>query len=362
MNIVRERLANSLLTAPREGSARDVVRQLGAVQAQDFTGAKWALGQRLVGATDAQIESEFARGRILRTHILRPTWHFVAPEDIRWMLALTAPRVAATMASYNRKLELTPALFRRCNRAISQALADGAQLTRPEIKLALEKSRITVGSSQRLSHIVMQAELEAVVCSGARVGKHFTYALFDDRVPARALPDRDDSLQKLLLVYLRGRGPATLRDFSWWSGLTMADSRRAARIAEKSIERTVVGEQELWHLPLQSAPSEKNSVFIVPNYDEYFIGHRDRAAIGERIGNVQLVTGGDARITHIVLVDGQIAGGWKRSQDEGGTVLDFRLLVPLSAAERKRLSGAVASFERFLGVPVRARLATVRGK
>ena len=196
------RLAAQFLTRPSRGSVTDVIRALGAVQAQDYVGA----------ATDASIEMLFADGAFLRTHVLRPTWHFVAPEDIRWMLALTAPRIAASMASYSRRLDLTPDVFRRSNDAIARALEGRRHLTRAELSETLARVGITA-ATQRLGHLMMQAELDAVICSGPRRGKQFTYALLDERVAPAASRDRDESLADLTLRYFKCRGPATAADF-----------------------------------------------------------------------------------------------------------------------------------------------------
>lgn len=200
----------------------DMVRWLVGVQSQDYAGASWSVGQRVGGATDDAVAAAFDDGRILRTHVLRPTWHFVAPEDLRWMLALTGPRIAGAMASYNRKMELTRAVFARANRAIERALRDGRHLTRAELKTHLERARIGTSGLNRLAHIVMQAEIDGVVCSGPRVGNQFTYALLEERVPACRAWDRDEALGELAKRYFRSRSPATVHDFAWWSGLTAA--------------------------------------------------------------------------------------------------------------------------------------------
>ena len=164
------------------------------LQSQDYAGAKWALAMRSRNATDATIERAFAEGSIVRTHVLRPTCHFVTPADIRWMLALTAPRVKAAMAYYDRKLELDDALFRRSNAAIVQALRDGKQLTRTEIGDVLRRAGINVTGSQRLGHLLLRPELEGIVCSGARRGKQFTYALLEGALPRAAALSRDEAL------------------------------------------------------------------------------------------------------------------------------------------------------------------------
>src|SRR5262245_13711580 len=170
---------------------------MGAVQAQEYTDAKWALALRMRQASDATIERAFASGALLRTHVLRPTWHFVTPADIRWMLALTGPRISAAMSTYNRRLELDAAAFRRSQRLIAAALRGGAQLTRQELKAVLERGGIRADGVQRLAHIVMQAELDGVICSGARRDKQFTYALLDERAPAVPALSRDKRWRNL---------------------------------------------------------------------------------------------------------------------------------------------------------------------
>src|SRR5688572_12030444 len=252
--IARQRLANQHLVGPGLATPSGVVSALGAVQAQDYAGAKWALAQRTLGAVDEIVEKEMTRGSILRTHVLRPTWHFVAPKDIRWMLALTAPRISAAMASYNRKLELDSKVFRRSSRALARALKGGKQLTRTELAQVLRKAGIDVTGTQRLAHLMMQAELEAVICSGARRGKQFTYALLDERAPATPEIDRDEALVRLANIYFTTRGPATARDFSWWSGLAAADVRRAIQLAAGNLEHYAEGGQTYW---LGEAVSDK---------------------------------------------------------------------------------------------------------
>ena len=351
MDVVRERLANQFLTTPGFDTPAEVVRALGAVQAQDFGGAKWALSLRSRDTRDSEIERAFGAGEILRTHVLRPTWHFVAPEDIRWMLALTAPRVSAAMMYYNRRLELTPAIFRRSNAAIAKALRGGRQLTRLELRAALERARIGTISGQRLGHLMMQAELDALVCSGARRGKQFTYALLDERVPAAPPRDHDESLLELTRRYFTTRGPASLRDFSWWSGLTIAECKRGVQLAGQELEPLTLDDKPYWFVPREiAAPKAAGTAHLLPNYDEYFIGFRDRSSIGARAGGIALATGGDALVVHIVFVDGQIVGGWKRSFDKQTVTIHLNLLVRLTKAESRRVAAQTRRLGEFLGM------------
>jgi len=329
-----------------------VVRALGAVQAQDYPGAKWALAQRTLGATDADIERELTEGKILRTHVLRPTWHFVAPEAIRWMLALTAPRVAQAMAYYNRQLELTPEVFRRSNAALAKALAGGKHLTRAELQGVLERAGVRVATGQVLGHLMMQAELDAVICSGARRGKQFTYALLEERMPPAPALERDEALLQLTRCYFETRGPASAQDFAWWSGLTIADVKRGIQMAGRTLQPTDVAGRQYWAgANARPLPKPTPSAHLLPNYDEYFIGYRDRGAIGQRLRDISAVTGGDALIANVVFVNGQLVGGWKRVLEKKCVVVAFKLLARLTVAEKRRVAAAAHAFGEFLEVP-----------
>ena len=351
---MRERLARQFLTASGPGRASDVVRALGAVQAQDYAGAKWALGQRTRGTTtDAQVEGDLNGGAILRTHVLRPTWHFVSPEDIRWMLALTAPRVRALLAHYDRRLELTRKVLRRGRDAMVRALRGGRQLTRSALAEALQRAGVPA-TGQRLGHLVMHAELDAVICSGARQGKQFTYALLEERVPPAPAIERDEALLALTRRYFETRGPATTHDFAWWSGLTMADVKRGVQMAGGELERGTLDGRE-YIFTGRKATRPVASAQLLPNYDEYFIGHRDRSAIAQRLGHAGLVTGGNALISNVIVVDGQLVGGWKRTLEGTRAIVTLSPQVALTPAERRRIAVAVRKLGEFLEVEVEAR-------
>src|SRR3984893_1871582 len=224
--ILRLRLANQHLAQPRATDPRAMIAHLGAVQSQDYPAALWALGLRLANVTRAALECAFNSGAILRTHVLRPTWHFVTPEDIRWMLALTAPRIKRAMASRDRELGLNDELVAQTNTVIARALEGGNQLTRPEIGAELQAAGIATTDGSVLSHLVSHAELDGVVCSGAVRGKQHTHALLEERVPRAPVLERAEAVAELACRYFASHGPATLTDFAWWSGLTVADGRR----------------------------------------------------------------------------------------------------------------------------------------
>lgn len=354
-SIARLRLEHQHLLAPVFGDPAAVVRALGAVQSQDYAGATWGIAQRSKGLTDAVIERTFASGAILRTHVLRPTWHFVLPEDARWMLELTAPRIVAAMAYHNRQLELDGRVFRRSQAVFERVLRDGRQLTRVELSAALRRAGIRHATGQRVNQMLMQAELDRVVISGARRGKQFTYALFDERVPAAPARDRDDALEDLTRRYFATRGPATVQDFAWWSGLTVADTKRGVDIAAAFLARETHGGTAYWRARSRAASRRVKPVgHLLANFDELVIGFRDRAAFAERLQHVRPNHRVDGLIGHVVCIDGQIVGGWRRSL--GRTVeLTLKLLVPLTTRERALVHRAVERYGDFLGAPVRVR-------
>ena len=262
------RLDNQGITRSRYRRPEEVVAALGAVQAQEYGPAKWALGLRLHDRlTDSQIERAFEDGRILRTHVMRPTWHFVTPADIGWMQELTSPRVQRIAAVYNRNLGLDSATLRRAIRVLERVLRDGRHQTRMEIAVHLERAGVAA-KGQRLAHVMMHAELERVVGSGPRRGKQFTYALLTERAPRMKRLSRDESLAELSGRYFRSHGPATVRDFVWWSGLTTVDAKRGLEMNGARSE--IVDGLTYWTLGGRTTrvPS-LGTVHLLPIYDEY---------------------------------------------------------------------------------------------
>lgn len=244
-----QRLAGTPLGAPE-----DVVGWLGCVQSQDYGPAKWSVGERAHGATDAALDAVFNAGGILRTHVLRPTWHFVLPADIRWIQALTAPRVHAQNAYYYRQSGLEDAgVHETCTRLITDALRGGRQRTRRELEAVLHAGGVPV-KGLGTAYVLMRAELDCVVCSGALRGRQHTYALFGERVPDTPPRSRDEALGELALRYFASRGPATAKDMRFWSSLTLADIQRGIEIAGPRLEREEVDGLVFWSAPGEATP------------------------------------------------------------------------------------------------------------
>jgi hypothetical protein len=348
MRLLPERLRNQQLARSEARSAADVVSCLGAVQAQDYAGAKWALGVRAAGLTDALVEDACTRGQILRTHVLRPTWHFVTPADIRWMLALTAPRVRAAIRPNGRRLGLDDAIVARSRRVLERALR-GRQLTRAQLGSTLARAGIRV-DGPALAQLMMHAELEGVVCSGAREGHKFTYALLDERAPRGTPLRREEGLGELARRYLGGHGPATLRDFAWWSGLTMGDARQGIESVGSSLERRVSNDRVYWsvRVPGPAAPRASAAAHLLPNYDEYLVAYKDRDPVAESAGAAVLSARGADFFTHSLVVNGRVAGSWRKTSGRESVrieVVPYRALTP---GDRRALASAAERYGRFI--------------
>ena len=324
-DVVQQRLHNQKLSSSELKKPADVVRWFGAVQAQDLEGAKWALALRMRNATKAVIEKAYNEGKILRTHVMRPTWHFVAAEDIRWLLELTAPRVNIKAGPYYRKYELDAATFKRSNKALTNALRDGKHLTRAALKAVLNKAGVAVDDPIRLVHVLFRAELDGVICSGPSVGKQITYALLEERVPAAKPLNRDEALAELTRRFFTSHGPATLHDFSWWSGLTVADAKRGLALVNSQQRAT------------QSAQKSKYSAHFLPAFDEYLVAYKDRE---------------QSLLGPAVIVDGRIAGTWKRTIDKAAVTIFFSPLRALKNADLLAITNAADRYGEFVGLPV----------
>jgi hypothetical protein len=353
LEIVRYRLHNQFLSQTDLSEPGQVVERLGAVQAQDYAGAKWALGQRLsVATTDAEIDKDFNEGKILRTHVMRPTWHFLTPADIRWMLALTAPRVHVANGYHYRALELDQAILKQSNAVLEKALRGGNQLTRTQLGTSFQKAGI-LAAGLRLGYFLMHAELEGLICSGARRGKQFTYALLEERAPQVPALEREEALAELVKRYFTTRGPATLHDFTWWSGLTMADAKAGIEMVKSRFVSEVVDGQTYW-LDGSASPIQEKSptAHLLPNYDEYFIGFKDRSAMGKaaRLANVE--ANNPAFLAHIIIIDGQVVGGWRRTLRKDGVLVELNLITELTKAEDRALMAELEAYGKFLGLPV----------
>ncbi len=323
-----------------------LVTWTGAVQAQDYAMCQWALGLRLPGTTEKHIEEAFNNGRVLRTHVLRPTWHLVAPADIRWMLQLTAPRIQAYSASYYRQSELDTTTFSKSNKVLEKVLRDNNHLSRTQLAAALNKAKINT-EDLRLTHLLAYAELEGLICSGARQGKQVTYALLEERVPPTPRLSKEESLAELARRYFQSHGPATINDFTWWSGLNKTEAKQGQQLISNELTFITLGKDELAFIDKGIAPIKNNDVFLLPNYDEFTVAYSDREVL---MGKDATTMGrnGNPLFSNIILVNGKVEGTWKRTIKPQSVTVTTELFSTLPATKQKQLQQRIGQYEQFL--------------
>ena len=332
-------------------TAAETVDWLGAVQAQEYEPATWALALRMDGKpVRRDLEDAFEAGLILRTHVMRPTWHFVTQDSIRWMLELTGPLVQRRMAVYNRRLELDPPTMTRSVKIFERALRDRQFLTRNELGERLRRAGLDA-TGMRLAHLAMHAEQEGVICSGPRRGRQFTYGLIAERAPGARRMGRDESLAELARRYLRSHGPATIRDFVWWSGLTTADARRGYEACQAASE--AVDGLTYWSVTSRAPGSPREaSAHLLPIYDEYLVAYRDRVAVPHGPSGIASASGQSVIFQHAVVIDGHIAGTWRTFRGARDLTVTVTPLRRLKRDERRTLASAAERYQRYLEVEV----------
>lgn len=342
----RTRMRQHGLTNPRFRTPEEAVRWLGAVQAQEFPVAKWSLGQRCAGATEVDVAKAVDDGRILRLHVLRPTWHFVARDDLRLMLAATANRVHQLNAFMYRQCELDDEVLAEAMAVLERTLADGRHRSRSEIGHALADSGISA-SGTRLGYILQFAELEGLICSGAVQGKQQTYALVRHRAPDAVEMAPESALADLARRYFTGHGPATARDLAGWASLTLADTHRAIEANRDRLARLDCDGKTFWfasdlEVP---APADTPVAHLIQGYDEYVMGYFEtRSLIRPEGGLVN-------PFLHLVLIDGVVAGSWKRSVKRTEVVVEVRPGRSYATADWDAVERAAADLGAFYGLP-----------
>jgi hypothetical protein len=340
------RLRNQLLAANGLDAPADVVRWMGAMQSQERTIAKWSVAQRTRGCDEAAVDRALADGAIIRTHVLRPTWHYVAAEDLRWIVELSAPRVHRQSVPYYRKSGLDDRLAAQTRRVLEKALA-GTAMTRVEISEILTEKGV-LAADLLVGYILIRAELDLVICSGPPRGKQHTYALVDERVPASARRDRDEALAELATRYFRSHGPATLKDFGWWSSFTLAEGRRAVEAA--GLTRSVVRDREYWSADTaRAARSRAPAAHLIQGYDEYVVAYKDSRDVYGRARLPGSPKAAPGPFLHAVLLRGQVVGSWRAVAGARSVDIQMRLLAKPSAPDTRAIDAAVERYAHFLG-------------
>ncbi len=349
MNVTALRLHNQQLSGTSFNKPEELVRWMGALQGQDYAMSKWAIGVRLPGITHDAVEQAINEARIVRTHALRPTWHLVAAEDARWMLELSAPVVKRIAASTLKPLGVGVELFSRTNPLIEKFLA-GKSHTREEIMAELSRQGI-ITNTLVAAHVMFWAELDGIVCNGPMRGKQFTYALLDERVPAKGPGySRDEAAAELARRYFTSHGPASLADFTWWSGLNVSEARTALEAVKKELHSDRVEDTEYWHNGMAGTGNNPD-LLLLPAFDEYMVSYKDRSAALDPKNFATAMTG-NGIFKPIIVHNGMVTGVWKRTVAKDRVVVEPLFFRKKDHPGKTVLKKVLESYSQFMGIPV----------
>ncbi len=350
------RLASHRLASPASFKRIDqAVQWSGAVQAQEYAHARWAVGSRFTPAaavTDAAIERAVAKRKVVRTWALRGTLHLMAAADVRWLLALAAPALLTRTAAAYREVNLDAAAFRKILPAIQQCLEGGRQLTRVELFAELARRRIDI-EGHRGGRIMYRAAQAGLICLGLPSGKQATYTLLDEWLPQPAeapARSREDGLKLLAQRYFASHGPATLADFTWWSGLSAGEARAALEMAMPGLTEALHAGNKVWwsaRMPVAPAPSASTPlVHLLAGFDEYLLGYTDRTPVVDKAQSGKVMTP-NGLFRAALLVDGRVAGTWQAEIKRGGLTMSITPFAPSVLSPRKLGAELEAQAQRY---------------
>jgi hypothetical protein len=350
VNIPFQRLYNQHISQPRFTKPDDIVKWMGAVQAQDYLGSLWAIGLRLKSSNEQRIEKAIEEKKIVRSWPMRGTLHFVAAEDLRWMLKLLTPRIIQRCAGLYKQAGLDNKVLTKSGKLFSAALKGGQQLTRNELYAILERSKISTGK-QRGLHILGHLAQTGLICFGPRNGKQQTFVLLDEWLEPVKAPEQEEALAKLTTMYFRSHGPATVYDFSWWSGLTITEVKKAVQLIRSQLVEETLDGRSYWMSESKQAKPPAN-VFLLPNFDEYFVAYKDRSAAFSPEFSKEIKQMGSGIFSSPIIINGRMAGFWKRSFARDEVVIETKTFISLSKSTARDTYVAASGLGKFLRMPV----------
>jgi hypothetical protein len=344
----RQRLLNLQIASSHCRNAAEVVAHLGAMQAQDFAGALWAIGLRLGDARLTDVEQALAARTIVRTWPMRGTLHFVAASDVVWMLDLLAPRVIAASARRHRELDLDAVMFRKVEKVCVRQLEGGRQLTRAGLREALARAKLAL-EGPRLYHCIAQLAQQKVLCCGVPEGKQMTFTLLREWAPQAKPLEREAALSALALRYFSSHGPATIPDLMRWAGINTAE----ATLGIAGAKAKLTSEQSDGVRYLMGADGLKptaatRGTFLLPGFDEYMLGYKDRSAFLADAHASKIVPGGNGVFRPTLVCDGQVIGTWKALSTKREVRISVSAFEAFSTRQRASMLRAVAHYGRFL--------------
>jgi hypothetical protein len=348
-DLTRYRLHNQQLVNAQFDNPGDVVAWLGAVQAQDFPGSLWTIGQRMKNKVqEADVEKAVNDKSIVRTWPMRGTLHFVPSKDVRWMLKYLTPRVISRMASYYQKTELDTKVFTKCKKLWIKALEGGQQLIRGEMYDVLERAKIST-ANMRGGFILGQMAHEGVICFGSRKGKQQTFTLMDEWLPSFPMLKKDEALVELALRYFKSHGPAVIEDFMWWAGLPKGEAASTlASVKEQLQQETINGKTHYFSASGKPGKINPAIAYLLPTYDEYGIAYKVRDAIidpadHKKIGGIY---------TSAIMMNGKAIGVWKRSIKNDSVLIETKPFRPFTKGQKSAVAAAAKRYGKFVGLSI----------
>lgn len=349
--VSRYRLLNQQLLQPAFRTAGELVHWMGAMQAQDYLGAKWSIGLRVPGSTDGTIEQAVAEREIIRTWGLRGTWHWMAPGDVHWMLQLAGPKILQKQAYYLKQESLNATHVKKSNKVLVKVLQDGQALTREELTTILAGQGIKTSPSG-IGHLLLHASIEGLICMGPRRGKQFTHVLLDNWVPQEKRYVPADPLAELTLRYFTSHGPATVKDFMWWGGLTLMEARKGTESVKDTLENLVVEGETYWLAAGPPATKRKGNVHLLPGFDEYLLGYADRTAVIDVKHAKELGMTANGQFNATIVVNGEVEGTWKRTIGTKQVTIEPSFFERTGTVVQQSMATAAKRYAKFLGLPV----------
>ncbi|MDJ0752529.1 MAG: winged helix DNA-binding domain-containing protein [Ardenticatenaceae bacterium] len=348
--IAHQRLFNHRISGRRCLNPEEVVNWMGAMQAQDYKQALWAIGVRLQDGTVTAVEEAISAGKIVRTWSQRGTIHFVPAVDTQWMLDLCASRILAGHGRRMRQLELTDEIMTQCETLVVEALSGGRVLPRSAVFDLFERAGVSTAGA-RGYHILWHIAHKGVICMGPMAGREQTFCLLGEWVPDLRHLTRDEALAELVRRFFASRAPATERDFARWSGLTLTDTRRGIQMNQ--LESFTLEETTYWMgKPSPKLQAPEKLVYLLPAYDEYLLGYQDRRAVLADEDGQKVVPGKNGVFQPLIVVDGRVVGIWKRKLKARSIDITFYPFAALGEVEEQVVAEA-QTYGRFMGLPVR---------
>ena len=348
--IAIKRLYSQHILNQRFKSPSELVSWLGAMQGQDYAGAKWAVGLRLPGINDEDVEKALKDRTLIRTWVLRGTLHFVAGSDVHWLLELLAPRIIARNARRYRELELDEKTLYRSNNILKNALSDNNQLNRRELLAILEKKGIST-EGQRAPYMLQRASIDGLICQGVTHLNNPIYMSMDELPRSRTM-EREDALAELAKRYFNGHGPATLKDFVWWSGLLVNDAKAGLELIKHELEKEIINGKTYWLSSNLTGRFDSPKVNLLPWFDEFLLSYRDRSAsIGAKQVK-QMLKSTNGMLSSTIILDGRVVGKWKRTIRKDNILLELKYFRTLNDLEKDALKSEILRYGEFIDLPV----------